>query len=895
MPLLPRLASVWRLLRHGTRLDEDLDSELRGYVDALADRYVRRGMDPEAARRAALAEAGSLDRVKDSVREARVGRGVDATLQDVRFAWRGLRRAPGFTAAAIATLALGIGANAAIFSVVRAMLLAPLPFRDASRLVFVWADLSVAGYPRAPLAAPEVKDLRDRTTLFTGFGAIWATTAALTGDGDPEQLRIGLVSTDFFRVLGADAALGRTFATDDEQQAQAPPRAILLSWATWQRRFGGDRTIVGRAVRVNGLPNTVIGVMPAGFRLFMPPDASVPDDLQAWQLLNPIAFTRAPRGQHYLRVVGRMKAGVTLEQAKREVDAVAAQLSREHAEYGAAGRVFDTVGLQRDGVRLLRPVLLALFAGVAVLLLIACVNVASLLVARAAARAHETALRMSLGAGYGRLARQCLVEGLLLASLGASAGVMTGRWALHALLTLRPDSLERLGTARIDPMVLLFTAAMSGVWGVLFSLAPVAEVLRTPLTNALQHDGRRSGGGLRSRTRSILVVLQVALSVVLLVSAALMTRSFVALQRVDPGFRSDRILTFRIAQPGALTDPMNRSRESFNEFHRRLQQRLAALPAVAAVGAVSHLPYDNLPNWGGPYIVRPGDDDSTAPMADNRAVTPGFFEAVGARLVEGRFFTEDDDLRAQPVAIVDDQLARRAWPGQSAIGKRIASDPASTGHAVYWAAVVGVVHHLRHRSPLEDLGDQVYFPERQVLRNPMAFVVRAGGDAAALSAGVRQAVAAINPLLPVYDVRLLDDYVVGARAAQRFTAIIAAGFALVALALAAIGVYGVIAYAMTRRRHEFGVRLALGAHPRQVTRLVLREGVQLAGAGLAIGLPAAAAAAQLLQRQLFGVSPHDAASYAAAAAAIAAAAIGACWLPARRASAVSPLDALREV
>jgi len=383
-------------------------------------------------------------------------------------------------------------------------------------------------------------------------------------------------------------------------------------------------------------------------------------------------------------------------------------------------------------------------------------------------------------------------------------------------------------------------------------------------------------------------VLQIALSVVLVVGAALMTRSFIELQRVDSGFQSDHRLTFRIALPGRYSRP-----QGVNEFDRRLHAELAALPGVTAVGSVSHLPYDNLPNWGGPYIRHPGEDDSVAPMADNRAVTPGFFETVGAELVEGRFFTEDDDQRTQPVVIVDDQLARRSWPGESAIGKRIASDPFSTGHAVYWATVVGVVRHLRHRSLLEDLGDQVYFAERQVLRNPMAYVVRTSGDAAALSTPVRQLVARLDPALPVYDIRPLDAYVAGARAAQRFTTIITASFAAVALALATVGVYGVIAYATARRRYEFGVRLALGAQPVQVTTLVLREGVRLAAAGLACGVVFAALMARFLEAQLFAVSPLDAVSYAGAAAAIGAAAMIACWLPARRASAISPLDAIR--
>jgi putative ABC transport system permease protein len=815
-------------------------------------------------------------------------RSLDTTLQDVRYAFRGLSRAPGFAIVAILTLALGIGANTAIFSVVRAMLLAPLPYRDSSRLVFVWSDMSAAGYPRGPLSGPELKDLRDRATLFQSFGSIWATTGALTGTGDAEQLRVGLVTTNFFSaVLAADAALGRTFTADDE--SQGAPRAILLSWPLWQRRFGGDPAIVGRAIQVNGQPLTVVGVMPADFRLLMPPDAAVPDDLQAWLPLNPLSLTRGPRGQMFLRVVGRMKPGVTLDRARDEINAIAARISTEFSDYGSKGRAFTTVGLQADGVRLLRPVLLALFGGVAILLLIACVNVAGLLVARAASRTRETALRLSLGAGRARLTRQCLVEGLVLALLGGAAGIVVGQLGLRALLALRPDTLSRLSVARIDGAVLAFTAGTAILWGVLFSLAPLVEVLRTDLAAASQQEGRRAGGGVHYRMRSALVVSQIALSVVLLVGAALMVRTFLQIQRIDPGFRSERMLSFRIALPGQRY----RTPESFNEFGRRLQSELAAVPGVTSVGSVSHLPYDNLPNWGGPYISTPGQHEATAVFSDHRAVTPGFFETVGARLVDGRFYTEDDDPRIAPVAIVDDQLARRAWPGESAVGKRIAADPFSTGHPVFWATVVGVVHHLRHRSLLEDLTDQVYFAERQIQRNPMAYVVATTGDPAALAATVRQIVAKLDPQLPAYDIRPLDEYVAGARAAQRFATILAAAFAIVALALAMVGVYGVIAYGTTRRRYEFGVRLAIGATPRQVMSLVMREGAVLAAIGLTLGTAGAVVAARLLQSQLFGVTPRDVVSYTFAVAAIALAALTACWLPARRISAIAPLEALR--
>ena len=807
----------------------------------------------------------------------------------MKYALRGLRRSPAFAAVAILTLALGIGANTAIFSVVQAMLIAPLPYRNPSQLVFVWCDLSSAGYPRAPLSGPELKDLRDRTTRFSDFGAIWATTTTLTGEAEPEQLRIGLVTPNFFSLLGADVAVGRTFKAEDAPAPDAQgAQAILLSSALWKRRFGSDPNIAGRRIEVYGSPATVIGVMPENFRLLMPPDANVPDDLEAWMPLNAGALTSAPRGQKYLRVVGRMKPNVTLEQARSDINKVATAISREFAEYGAAGRAFTTVGLQADDVRALRPMLLALFAGVAILLAIACVNVASLLVARAASRTRETAVRMSLGAGFGRLVRQCLAEGLVLAALGAAAGLLVGYVSLKALLALRPESLGRLGLAHIDATVLAFTLVTTAIWGLLFSLAPVTEAFKTDLTVALQQEGRRAGGGIHYKVRSALVVMQIALSVVLLVGASLMVRTFMAIQRVDPGFRSERMLTFKIV-PGARYQ----TSESFNAFARQLQAELSALPQVTGIGTVSHMPYDNVPNWGGPYITQRGADEAAAPFADNRAVSPGFFETVGARLVEGRFFTEADDAREQPVVIVDDQLARRAWPGRSAIGQQVAADPFTTGHPVFWATVVGVVGHLRHRSLLEDLGDQVYFAERQIQRNPMAVVVRTSGDPAALAPAVRRVVRALDPALPVYDVRPLADYVAGARAAQRFATILAATFAVVALLLASVGVYGVIAYATTRRRYEFGVRLALGARPGEVMTLVLREGVVLAAIGLGVGVVGAALGARVLRNQLFGVGATDATSYAVAVVAIGVVALAASWLPARRAAGISPLTAMK--
>jgi predicted permease len=806
--------------------------------------------------------------------------------RDVQLAWRALRAAPGLSMVAVVTLALGIGANTAIFTVVNATLIEPLPFRDPERLVFVWSDMTAAGYPRGPLSGPELGDLRDRGTHFEELGAIWATTTTLAGDGDPLMLRIGLVTSNFFPLLGAAPALGRTFAAEDE--SSAAPGAILLSAGLWQRRYGGDPGIVGRRILVSGQPTTVLGVMPEGFKVFLPPDAGVPDDLDAWQLLNR-NVVGARRGQMFLRVVGRLRAGVPFDAARQEVEAIAAQISREFADYGSGGRRFALVGLQADGVRGLRGTVLALLGGVAILLLTSVVNVAGLLVARAAARSHDTALRIALGASRGRLFSQCLAEGTVLAALGGAAGLLTAHLGVGLLLASRPPNLGRIDSAAVDGRVLAVTAGTAIAVALIFSLAPLAEMRRSRIAALLQQGTRSSGGTVHHRVRSALVVVQIALSVVLLVSAALFARTFQEVQRIDPGFRSEGVLSFRVILPP------NRygDQDAFNGFSRQFQETLAALPGVTHAGAVSHLPFDNVPNWSTTYLTERGTDDSQARRADARAVTPGFFEAAGARLVAGRAFTEHDDPTAPPVVVVDESFARRAFPTRAAVGQAVALDPFVTGHATIWATVVGVVGHIRHLSLLEEVREQVYFPVRQVPRSPMAYVVRTSGDPAALSEPVRRALAEMDPQVPIAEMRLLRDVVTDARATERFTMWLAALFAIVALGIACVGVYGVMAYAVAKRRVEFGVRLALGARPAAIVELALREGAVLAVAGMAIGAVAAVNATALLRNQLYGVAATDAFSYLVAVPVLGLAVLAACWLPARRASLATPLDALR--
>jgi predicted permease len=887
MPLLDKIASFWRTVARGRRLDADLDAELLSYVDEITERKIAGGLDPAAARRQAVREVGGLDQVKEEVRDIRIGRLVEETARDAAYAWRMLRKAPGFAAAAVITLALGVGANTAIFSVVHALLIAPLPYINPDRLVFVWADQATEGYPRAPLSGPELTDLDTRTSLFEGFGAIWATTAALTGDNEPEQLRIGHVSHDYFSLLGANAALGRTFIESD--LAKGPPTAILLSASVWRRRYGGDPAIVGSRILVNGRPTTVVGVMPADFRLLMPPDASVPDDLEAFQPFDRF-LPEYPRGQRFLRVIGRMRPGVAFAAAQHDIARVGDEISKAY-QYGAAGRRFETVQLHADAVRDIRGPLLTMFGGVAILLVIACVNVASLLIARAAARTKETAMRVALGAGNARLLRQHLVEGLLLTTLGAAAGILVARWGLDVLLALAPPALSRLSAAQINIPVIVFSLAVVFAWGVLLSVAPLSEVWRVRLANAIRIDAARGGSATGNSLRAVLIAGQVAMSVVLVIGALLLVRTFRNAQSLDPGFDDHAIQSFRLAV--RVPSRERAVAERALAFSRELQSALSALPGVVGAAAISHAPYDHVPNWGGPYLPEKGADPSTAAQADYRSLSPGALELLGIRLVEGRSFTEQDDLSSRPVVIVDRRLAERTWPGQSALGRELGVDTFVTGKAEIGATVIGVVEHVRHRNPILEVREQIYFPQRQAMRNPTVWLVKAASDPSALMPAIRETLKKLDPTLPIYDVRPLAAYAEGANATRQFTMQLSVLFALVALALASVGIYGVMAYAVATRHREFGVRRALGAQGVQVLGLVARDGARLLTRGLVAGVLFAALVAWLMQGLLYGVSPWDPATYATAVPVLIGTGLVACLLPARRAIAANPMETLR--
>ena len=884
--MIAKIRSLVRTLMHSKQLDDDLEAELLAAVEELTRRYERSGMPRDQAERRARMEV-AVPQTKEESRDVRVGIVLEAIWSDVRYSVRALRNSPAFAAAVVLTFMIGIGANTAIFTAVKELLLDPLPYDRPDRLVFIWSDLRAAGYPRAPLAAAELKDLRDRSTSFEQLGAIWANTIALTGENEPEQVRIGLVTTNFFSVLGVEPALGRSFRDDDEQRGAAP--TILLSWDLWHRRFGSNPEIVGRAIEVNGIPTTVIGVMPQSFRLWMPPDSAVPADLQAWR---PFARTiyEGPRGQQFLRVVGRLLPAKSVEEANADVAGVGRQIGREFADYTASAPLFSAVGLHDDVVREIRPALLALFAGVTLLMILACVNVANLLIARAAARRPEYALRVALGGSRARMFQQGVIEGLVLASCGAIAGIFFAVGLLRALVAMRPDALARL-TGEIDGQVLAVVALTTVCWGTLVAAFPSLLIgHRRSLPTMIGQS--RTAVGVSSRldypARALLVGFQVSVSLVLLVCAALLTSTIFELSATDLGFTARESLTFRVAPASRYPTPAAQ-----NAFGAELQRQIESISGVESVGAVSHLPFDNLPNWSTPYRSALAGEDSPARDADARTLTPGYLKAIGATLIEGRDFVIDDEPGKQRVAIVDERLAKRTWPGESAVGKQVKTDPGTTGNPNTPVTVVGVVRHMRHRTVFSEVREQIYFPQRQVFRSPIAYVVN-GKDRTAITQGVRESVARLDPSLPIFEMRPLGDYINRAMSVSRFTAALASVFSVIAVALAAIGLYGVLAYSVSRRQLEMAIRMAVGASRTRILTLIIREASTIVGIGLFLGLAAAVLAARALQPQLYGVSPYDVQTYSISVLLILLAAGLACVMPAIKMVRVQILQALRD-
>jgi putative ABC transport system permease protein len=815
---------------------------------------------------------------------------VDETRRDLRVALRSLRRTPGFVAVVVLTLALGVGATTAVFSVVHAVLLRPPPYRAPEALVTVsHARRGPGGGRGTAVSAPSFADYRDRARVLTGVAVAAGWSPALTGRGEPERLHGGRVSAAYFATLGVPAALGRTPRPDEDRPGRS--QVVVLSDALWRRRFGASPAALGAAVQLDGARYDVVGVMPPGFRDPFAREAELWTPLA----LAPDQLAGPARTDEWLRLVARLRPGVTVERARAELAALAAQLRREDPGDLPATWTLAVTPLSDLAAGAARPVLLVLLGAVGCVLLVACANVANLLLARAAGRAREVAVRAAVGASRARVARQLLAESLALAGAGGAAGLLLAAGAVRAFAAAAPADLlgadALAGGVGVNGAVLAFTLGVTALTGVLFGVAPAVQASRADVRGVLRAGARGATADRgRQAVRRALVVAQVALALTLLVGAGLLAQSFARLRGVAPGFDPARVLTLTLTLPPA-TYPRDPQRTA---FYDRLLPALAAVPGVRAAGVTSVLPFGG--GWYTSALAiegQPTPADGSGPSGDVRVVSPDFFAALRVPLLRGRVFTARDGPDAPRVAVVDAELARRYWPGGSPIGTRVARRP-GPGAPTQWYTVVGVVGHTAHEGLGAAARVQVYLPYAQDGPPPtMAVAVRTAGEPAAAAAAVRRAVAAVDPALPVADVRPLEARVAASLGQRRLTAALLAAFAAAALALAAAGIYGVLSYVVAQRTREIGVRLALGGAPGGVLRLVLRQGVGLAVAGVGVGAVATLGLTRLLESQLYGVRAADPATFGAVALLLVGVAALATLVPALRATRVAPTTALR--
>ncbi|HKQ91190.1 MAG TPA: ABC transporter permease [Blastocatellia bacterium] len=797
--------------------------------------------------------------------------------QDLRYGARMLLKNPGFTLIAVLTLALGIGANTAIFSVINGVLLSALPYPQPEQLAMVWCDNRRQGIPDDITSYPNFVDWRDRNKTFQGMAGMTSGTVHLTGVGEPEEIRAATVSINFFQVIDVAPRLGRGFTAEEERPGS--DRVVILSHALWQRRFGGDPGILNKTVSLSGISNTVVGIMPPGFQF--------PENTDMWRPLAPNDGLRSARFGFFLPVVGRIKPGVTRAQAQADLDVIANQIEQQFPDM--AGYGVNVVPVLEQTVGAIRRTLMILFLAVILVLLIACANVANLLLARAAGRRREVALRAALGAGRWRIVRQLLTENMLLAALGGALGVLLAWWGLRLLVDLSPANIPRLENIRLDGRVLWFTLGLSLLTGLIFGLAPALQTTQLKLSETLNEGGRSGSGGRSARLiRGVLVVVEVALTLVLLVGAGLLIRSFWRLQQVDPGFKTDNVLTLRLSLPRSrYTDGAQAA-----SFFDRLQERLAALPGVVSVSSTTDIMLQRLATSSSFTIEnRPPDPSEMSLELPFDRVQPNYFQTMGIQLLRGRTFTAQDGRDSPRVAIVNETFVKRYFPNEDPIGKRFTFG--GGGPNAQWIAIVGVVRDTKRQGVDQPIRIESWMPLAQSPARSMEVVLRTTGDPLALGNAAREAVWSIDRDLPIPRMQTLEQNL-SARVAQRRLNMLLLGlFASVALVLAAVGIYGVMNYTVTQRTNEIGIRMALGAQTRDVLRLVVGEGMILALLGVVIGLVMTFAFTRLMASLLFGVSASDPLTFAVIAALLFGVALLACWIPARRATDVDPMVALR--
>ena len=799
-------------------------------------------------------------------------------ITDLRYAIRQLLKSPGFTIVAILTLALGIGACTAIFSVVNAVLLKPLDYPEPGRIVTI-RETQLPQFPEFSVSPPNFLDWQKQTKSYQYLAAYGGAGLNLTGEGEPERMTGVRATAHYFDVYGVKPILGRTFLA--EEDAQGKNHVVVLSYPFWQRVFGGASNVINRPVQLNGEPYTVVGVAPRGFGLTSKVDAWVP------MAFTPDETASNARGAHYVNVVGRLRPGVTAAQAEAELKVLAAQLATQYPDSNKGWGIF-MMPLQDYMVRDVRVVLYTLLGAVGCVLFIACANIANLLLARATARHREISIRAALGASRARLMRQLLTESVLLSLCGGLAGILLARWGLDALLALAPPALSHTGDIRLDPGVLIFSLALSLGTGLVFGIAPAWLAARTDMNEALKSGSRGSTeAGARGRLRSALVVIEVTFALMLLGGAGLLGRSFMQLAQVDPGFNPENATVLRLSLPKkkyALP-------EQQTAFANALLERVKALPGVKAAGVTQSLPLVSDYVLGFNIEGRPAIAPSDLPNTNYYAVTPEYFQAMGIRLVRGRLFTAQDNAQTPRVAVINETLARQFFPNEDPIGKRM---NITTDDKDVWREIVGIVGDIKQYGVDKQTSAQSYEPFAQ---NPFSssinVVIRTSGPAAAVAGALRPAVYAVDKDQPVGTIRPLEEIAAESISRQRFAMVLLTVFSAVALVIAAVGIYGVMAYSVAQRTGEFGIRLALGAQQRDVLRLVLLQGGKLVGLGLLIGLIATLAASRALGSILYKTTAQDPLTLGAITILLAGVALLACLLPANRATKVNPIEALR--
>jgi putative ABC transport system permease protein len=801
-------------------------------------------------------------------------------LHDFRYALRTLRKNPAFTVVAVLTLALGIGVNTALFSVVNAVLLRPLPYRDPARLVQLWESNRAS---RTVLVSRlNFLDWRDQSHSFESMAVYAGGPVTATGGDLPQRTSGTEVSRGFFETFGMRAALGRTFLTEELQPSASVP--AVIGYGLWQRVFASDPKVIGKTVHISGIECHVVGVASPGF-LF-------PDKTEFW-----IPFEALPddssRSAHNYFVAGHLKSRVPVATAQAEMNTIARRLEQQYPESNK-GQGVTVVPLQEQLVGDVKPALLILLGAVGLVLLIACANVANLLLARSAARSREMAVRTALGAGRARLVLQVLCESLLLSGIGGSVGLLLALWATPLLALLIPDSVPRANEIRIDAPVLCFALGVSVLTGVLFGLLPALRLSRNELNESLKEAAGRAATGRTRRAGGILVVSELALSMVLLITAGLLIRSFFGVLRVDPGFRAEHVLTAQLSLPVlSLTEPVHPG-EVLN-YYQQILERIRSIPGVTAAGTTTRLPLSDQLNVTGLFDIegRPPAKLGSSQVAGYRVVSPDYFRAMGIPLVCGRNFAEHDSGNAPQAALINETMARVFWPGQDPLGQRIKFE----GMEMHpqWMTVVGVVHDFRESALTSRPEPEVFAPFRQHLDGRLSdpnLVVRGAGDPKLLVSAIREATRAVDKNVPV-EFSAMDALLADSVAQRRFQMCLLALFAGMAMVLAAVGIYGVIAYSVSQRTHEIGIRMALGAKRADVVRMVIGQGMRMAAAGIAIGIAGAVALSRILSTQLYEVSATDAGTYMTVSLLVLAVALAATYIPARRATAVDPLVALR--